>query len=206
MKNKIIGIYKITNPKGKVYIGQSTNIEKRFRLYKGLHCSKQIKLFSSLKKYGYTNHVFEIVEECLIDELNEKEIYYINLLQSFNTRNGLNLQGGGSNGIKSDETKERMSIAKKGRIVSQETREKLRQANLGKTISPEYRRKLSEANKGKTHTEETKRKISESKKGRISNRKGVKLSDETKLKMSLAKKNKQISAGIKCETLSADHK
>ena len=38
------------------------------------------------------------------------------------------------------------------------------------------------------------------------NRKGVKLSDETKLKMSLAKKNKQISAGIKCETLSAYHK
>ena len=205
---KIIGIYKITNPKGKVYIGQSTNIEKRFRLYKGLHCARQIKLFSSLKKYGYVNHIFEIVEECLIDELNEKEIYYINLFQSFNTHKGLNLQGGGSNGIKSDETKKRMSVAKKGRIVSQETREKLRQANLGKTISPEYRKKLSDANKGKTHThtEETKRKISESKKGKPSHRKGVKLSDETKLKMSLAKKNKQLWAGIKCETISADLK
>ena len=206
MKTKIIGIYKITNPKWKVYIGQSTDIAKRFRYYRNLHCFSQKKLFNSLKKYGYINHVFEIVEECLVDELNEKEIYYINLFQSFNTRKGLNLQGGGSNGIKSDETKERMSIAKKGRIVSEEAREKLRQANLGKTISPEYRRKLSEANKGKTHTEETKRKISESKKGKISNRKGVKLSDETKLKMSLAKKNKQFTAGIKCKTLSADHK
>ena len=34
----------------------------------------------------------------------------------------------------------------------------------------------------------------------------LEVSDETKLKMSLAKKNKQFTAGIKCKTLSADHK
>ena len=48
------GIYKITNPKGKIYIGQSVNIEKRFSSYKSIrNCHYQIKLFNSLKKYGF---------------------------------------------------------------------------------------------------------------------------------------------------------
>lgn len=191
MKTKIIGIYKITNPKGKVYIGQSFDIAKRFRYYRNLHCKAQKKLFNSLLKYGYLNHNFEIVEECKIEELNEKEIYYINLFQSFNTDKGLNLQGGGSNGIQSDETKLKMSIAKKGRIVSEETREKLRRANLGKTISAEYRKKLSDANKGKKFTDEHREKMSISAKKRKSNRKGVKLSDEHKAKLSEANKGKR---------------
>ena len=191
MKTKIIGIYKITNPKGKVYIGQSTDIAKRFRYYRNLHCFPQKKLFNSLKKYGHINHVFEIVEQCLIDELNEKEIYYINLFQSFNTLKGLNLQSGGSNGKHSDETKLKMSISKKGRIVSEETREKLRQANLGKIISPEYRKKLSEANKGKVFSNEQRLKMSLAAKKRGSNRKGVKLTEEHKAKLSLANKGKR---------------
>jgi hypothetical protein len=51
--------------------------------------------------------------------------------------------------------------------------------------------KISKANKGKKCSEESKKKMSLAKKGKPSNRKGVKLSEETKLKMSLAKKKKK---------------
>jgi group I intron endonuclease len=63
----MIGIYKITSPSGKIYIGQSTNIENRFNSYRILDCKKQIKLYNSLKKYGWDNHIKEIVEECTED-------------------------------------------------------------------------------------------------------------------------------------------
>jgi group I intron endonuclease len=56
------GIYKITSPSGKIYIGQSTNIEKRVSRYKSLSCKKQTKLYNSLRKYGWCSHIFEIIE------------------------------------------------------------------------------------------------------------------------------------------------
>ena len=87
------GIYKITNPEGKVYIGQSKNIDQRFETYKKLECKSQLLLFNSLAKYGWYNHIFEIVEECNIEILNEKEQYYI---KQYNCANeGLNCKGQG---------------------------------------------------------------------------------------------------------------
>ena len=59
-----IGIYKITSPSNKVYIGQSTNLEKRKDDYIKLRCDKQPKLFNSLQKYDWEQHIFEIIEEC----------------------------------------------------------------------------------------------------------------------------------------------
>ena len=58
----MIGIYKITSPSGKIYVGQSWNIEKRFFRYKSLACKAQCKLYASFKKYGVKNHIFEYVE------------------------------------------------------------------------------------------------------------------------------------------------
>ena len=82
----MIGIYKITNPKGKIYIGQSMHIEKRWERYKYNNSNKQTKLFNSFKKYGYENHTFEILEECNLEQLNEKETYwkqfYLNILNN----------------------------------------------------------------------------------------------------------------------------
>jgi group I intron endonuclease len=73
----MIGIYKITNPKGKVYIGQSIDINRRFNEYQKMLCSQSKKLYYSFKKYGVDNHNFEIIEECTNDQLNSKEEYYI---------------------------------------------------------------------------------------------------------------------------------
>ena len=56
----MIGIYKITSPSGKVYVGQSVNIERRLKEYKILKCKKQVKLYNSFIKYGFENHKIEI--------------------------------------------------------------------------------------------------------------------------------------------------
>lgn len=111
-----IGIYKITSPSGKIYIGQSIQVKKRFEQYRYLDCKKQPKLFNSFKKYGPENHKFEIIEECSVEQLNEREIYwkkyYLNL---FNNNWKLVLfhelydTGGGP---RSEETKQKLKIPK----------------------------------------------------------------------------------------------
>lgn len=72
----MIGIYKITSPSGRIYIGQTTNSKDRFRRYYYLDCKEQTKLYRSFLKYGYLNHTFEIIEECDIQQLNEKERFW----------------------------------------------------------------------------------------------------------------------------------
>lgn len=61
------GIYKITSQSKKIYIGQSVDIEKRFKRYKNLHCKKQIRLYNSFLKYGVDKHKFEILCECNVE-------------------------------------------------------------------------------------------------------------------------------------------
>ena len=97
-----IGIYKITNPKGKIYIGKTKNYRKRIRNYLNLECKDQRKIYNSLKKYGPENHTFEIIEECDLDKLNEREIYWIDIFQS--VKRGLNLTFGGDGGNRSKES------------------------------------------------------------------------------------------------------
>ena len=54
----------------------------------------------------------------------------------------------------------------KGKHLSEETRKKMSEAKKGKHLSEEHKRKLSEAQNGKHHSEETRKKMSESKKGK----------------------------------------
>lgn len=88
------GIYKITNPEGKVYVGQSVDINARWEQYKRLNCKKQKNLFNSFCKYGYSNHIFEIITECDYDYLNELEKKYISQYNCCEI--GLNIMNGNS--------------------------------------------------------------------------------------------------------------
>ena len=72
----MIGVYKITSPKGLVYIGSSKDIDTRWKWYKKLRCSSQTKLCNSLKKYGVDNHIFEVIEECNVEILLKQELFY----------------------------------------------------------------------------------------------------------------------------------
>lgn len=111
----MIGIYKITSPSNKIYIGQSRNIEDRIGHYKRLDCRSQIRIFNSLKKHGADKHKFEILCQCEINQLNELEKYYVDLFQTYNSEYGLNLRDGGGQRVKlSEEVKEKLSIGKMG--------------------------------------------------------------------------------------------
>ena len=75
------GIYKIENKiNGKIYIGQSINIERRW----SEHCRKSKKslISKAISEFGRQNFSFQILEECKKEELNEKESFYIFKLNS----------------------------------------------------------------------------------------------------------------------------
>lgn len=99
----MIGIYKITNKvNGKIYIGKSTDIVRRFaehkRHYKSESHRKKIALYKSMWKYGVENFIFEILEETSVDVLDEREKYYIDFYKSNNKDIGYNLTEGGDSG------------------------------------------------------------------------------------------------------------
>lgn len=78
MENKVLncGIYKITSPTGRIYIGESGNLERRKKEYSIGHCKNQIRLYESLKKYGWEAHQFDIIEYCSPDELMCRERHW----------------------------------------------------------------------------------------------------------------------------------
>lgn len=105
-----VGIYKIISPSGKVYIGQSIDINSRWRDYNRLiNCKKQTKLLRSFQKHGVEKHTFEVLEECLIDDLNCKERYWQDFYDVLNKK-GLNLilqQCGVQKAVLSEDTRKR---------------------------------------------------------------------------------------------------
>lgn len=85
----MIGIYKIINEEnGKFYIGSSKNIEKRFKrhlneLNKGTHHSIHFQRAFNLNKNMLLK--LEVIEECDLNNIVEKEQYYLNLLEPWKT-------------------------------------------------------------------------------------------------------------------------
>lgn len=71
MRTKIVCIYKITSPSGKVYIGQTTYFQKRKESYNRLAFKNQAKLYSSVIKHGWNTHKLEIIHELPIDVSQE---------------------------------------------------------------------------------------------------------------------------------------
>lgn len=211
---KIIGIYKITSPIGRVYIGQSVDIERRWKRYRRYDSEKQTRLHRSLLKHGVESHIFEILETCEKEELNDKEIYYINFFNSFNNEMGLNLNGGGGNYKISDETKERMRISRIGRKLSESHKRRITEKLIGRECSESTRNKIGDSNRGRVFTDEHKEKLRNAKLGRklsdehiekikLANA-GFRHSDETKLKISLAHTGKILSKEHR-EKLSKSH-
>ena len=133
-------IYKITNlTTGKFYIGLTIqNINTRFN-----HHVYEAKLGStsylhrSILKHGKENFKIEKLDEAQnIEELQRKEVYYINILNTTNRKIGYNIAQGGSIGLN-------------GFKHTEESKLKMRDASLGKSHSLETRIKMSEFRKGK---------------------------------------------------------
>ena len=151
----MIGIYKVTNPKEKVYIGQSIDVEHRFYEYSLLtNCKSQIKLFRSLKKYGVDSHNFEVLEECSIEDLNERERHYqdyYNVLgEGLNCRLTTSNDKSGKNSLESNRKRsETLKGKRTGPRPDVSERNKI--VHKGKTISEEHRKAISKHFKGKPH-------------------------------------------------------
>lgn len=150
MREKIIGIYTITNKiNGKIYVGCSKNIYSRWKSHRSeLNCGKHVNLYlqNSWNLYGEENFIFEIKEKCEENQLIKKEKYWIKILNSRNNKNGYNLNDGGKGNI--------------GMIVPYKNRLNFSQMMLGEN-NPMF---------GRKHSQETKDKFSID---RIGNKNGI---------------------------------
>lgn len=145
------GIYKITSPSGKIYIGQSINIERRMKTYSLCKCEKQTALYNSFKKYGFDSHLMEIVFE-----LNVVDVHILNLLEVAFIKyfdclspNGLNITPGGGNWVPTDKTIEKMRMASLGRKHSRETKDKLSLLKLELGMSENHKNNIRLSNKAR---------------------------------------------------------
>lgn len=166
------GIYMLTcKINGYRYIGQSKNITRRLWEHKCQGKNPRLPISKAIREFGWDSFNKEILELCLVEELEEKEIYYIALLKP-----EYNISRGGKSGMEgyhhSPEIKEicRAAAVKewqdksskekayvlehqlthrnpKGYKVPDSVKEKLRQANLGKKQSEETIAKKSVAMK-----------------------------------------------------------
>lgn len=142
-KDRIIGIYMIVSPTGRIYIGQSVNCKSRFSGYLRMskNNSKVTRLFRSFLKHGAYTHSFTIIEECEIDQLNERERYWQDYYDVTEKR-GLNCvltEANGKKAIISEETRIKMSTSAKLKVFTNEHLENIRIANkkrIGKKLRP----------------------------------------------------------------------
>lgn len=122
---------------GKCYVGQTVRTPKYRWGEDGKGYSSQHKFYNAIQKYGWNNfkHILLTTIYNNQEDLDNAEQYYIEDLDS--VENGYNCKSGGHGGSKfSEETKKKMSEAKKGK--------------KGRAHSEESKRKISEAQKGKT--------------------------------------------------------
>jgi group I intron endonuclease len=164
----MIGIYKITSPTNRIYIGQSVDIELRFKYYKYLKCKSQKKVYNSILKYGYDNHIFEVIEECKIELLNERERYWQDFYNCIEY--GLNCCYTKSNNKSGKHSKETIENIKKSLIGIIKKKPK--------PMSNEQKEKLSKTQKERFKNKENHPRFN------------VKMSDDTKLKISKTKKER----------------
>lgn len=151
-----IGIYKITSPSGKVYIGQSRCVRRRLWSYANHSylAREQPRLHNSFKKYGVVCHEMTLIETCSFKDLNVRERYWQDCYEVLG-KMGLNCVLTATDTLPT--------------IISEETKLKRREKSLGRKNSPEHIAKcrafmLSDLNpnRGCKRSEETKLRISTS--------------------------------------------
>ena len=153
------GIYSILNESNNlIYIGSTNNLTHRKNQHFSLldlkkHFNK--KLQNAWLKYGRENFSFNIIEECSLEKLKEKEQFWINFYQSFEQDFGYNLVKMADRNIVSEQTKEKISKSHKKYWKNKKFSES-HLANMSKSnskfwkdkkLSVEHRNKLSESHK-----------------------------------------------------------
>jgi hypothetical protein len=170
MNNNVI--YKIIcNVNNKFYIGRAVNFAKRIGIHKSrLRNNKHINkhLQNLWNKYGEQSFSFLIIEKCSKELLCEREQYYLNLF--IDTEACINISRSSNNNTSSTniETRNKISIANKGKKHTEKTKKFLSMINIGKHQSEESKEKIRVARSKQImlpHTCETKQKISKANSG-----------------------------------------
>lgn len=183
-KVQIICIYLIKNPNGRIYIGQTWDLNKRYK--SGVSPSQRL-LYRSYQKHGKENHAKQIIHQFIGEvtqqDLDYWEIHYIDLYKAegyelLNIR-----EGGGNNGALSAETKELLRQRKNEWIKLNPEKQKTITAaacaaNTGKKRSAETRELQRRAAEGKPKSEQHRLNASAAKKGKPSPHKGKRFSAE----------------------------
>ena len=216
------GIYKITHREtGKIYIGQSIKLKRRYNGYKnaGGSGNGNSVIKRSILKYGWDAFDWEILLYANdLDYLNEMEIKLIKAYDCIAPK-GFNIEEGGKNAPFPEHIKKLFSEQRKGKKLTQETKDKLSISGKKRweNATPEEWENLriaaSKLHKGKKISEETRKKLSESRlklssegKLNIKDRSGSKHTEETKKKMSLAHKGQKRSEESKQRMVEASKK
>jgi group I intron endonuclease len=141
---KCSGIYKITSPSGKIYIGEAINLHLRCSYYLTPNrIKKQRAIYNSLIKHGVENHKIEVLELCDESILLERERYYQEIFNS--VEGGLNCFYSSTKDKKkkhSEETKKLMSEKAQG----------VKNHFYGKKHTQETLIKISNSSKGENNS------------------------------------------------------
>lgn len=166
IKEKIGTVYLITSPSGKFYVGStSQRVNDRWRIYKKLKCKTQNKLYASLNKYGPENHIFEVIWQGSIEDRLKFERILGEKFNVLDKHKGLNLILPGYDEIPykySEESLEKMRLKATGRKIgpmSQEHKDKISLANKGKPKSPEAIIKSALVRKGRVCSNDLKERL-----------------------------------------------
>lgn len=136
---------------GKKYIGKSIDFRKRISSHKrNVKNNITTKFYTAVRKYGWEGFVFGIIEECNVDILDEKEIFYIEKYKTLSE--GYNMTSGGDGGttwIPSEEMIEKHKERMKNFKHTDESKKKISEANRGRKWSEEAKKNFGEKLKGK---------------------------------------------------------
>jgi group I intron endonuclease len=192
--NRIGYIYKITSPSGRIYIGITINVASRKSSYKSNSSKSQRLIHASILKYGWENHIFEVIDSAPANVLSSAEIDYIKKYNSYHkeNKNGLNLTTGGEGVcgiIVSEERKIRMSALKKQEWSSLEYRKMQSNAHKGYKMGPSQKKKTVDATIKRWGDPEFREKM-----------KNIHNSNEYKEKQRLAKVGKKMNESHRLKT------
>lgn len=165
MRSAEIGIYRfVNNTNGKSYVGRSNDLRHRYTEHISLlrrNAEPCVKLNRAWQKYGEDSFSYEILCYCDESELNEKEVYYISLFDSFKNGYNCTMGGGGIVGYKhTDEAKEKIGRAFRGKPLPEGQKKLLSDLQKGKTLTEEHKQALRDA-----WTDERKKRLSETRSG-----------------------------------------
>lgn len=150
-------IYKITNKvNNKIYVGQTVR-DPKVRFLEHMNDSVSQDYFhQAIRKYGPDNFTFEIIDEAqTIDELNQKEIFWIKELNSYacSSSNGYNTtHGGQDNPMSHENVKEKHDKIMRSDEVRKKISDTMKQkVSRGELFDEKHRKSLSESMKGNQH-------------------------------------------------------